>query len=408
MSGHLAENITYFCRALRAAGLPLGPKSVIEAIEAVELTQIGDRHDFYWSLHAVLVKRHEHSMLFDQAFRMFWRRRDLIEKMMEQFLRTVPANPDQPQEKASRRVAEALNPNPPPRAPEEPPRQELELDARMTLADTEIFRSRDFDEMSAAEIAEANRAIAKLVLPMDLVPTRRLVPNPRGRAIDPRRTMRASMRAGGAGIELCFRARAERHPPIVALCDISGSMSQYSRVFLHFLHALSKSGRRVSSFLFATELTNITRSLKGTRDPDAALSLCGRQVRDWDGGTRISGALHDFNRRWSRRVLGQGAVVLLMTDGLERDMSGALAAEVDRLHRSCRRLIWLNPLLRFNEFQAKAAGIRAMLPHVDEFRTFHNLNAIADLCAALQADGKSGDRIRARFDADPRRFLSAA
>ena len=177
-------------------------------------------------------------------------------------------------------------------------------------------------------------------------------------------------------------------------------MSQYSRIFLHFLHALSKSGRRVSSFLFATELSNISRALKGTKDPDAALAQCGRQVRDWDGGTRISSALHAFNRRWSRRVLGQGAVVLLITDGLERDLDGGLAKELDRVHRSCRRLIWLNPLLRFDAFEAKAGGIRAMLPHVDEFRTFHNLNAIADLCLALQADG--------RVAADPKRYLRVA
>ena len=403
MSGHLAENITYFCRALRAAGLLLGPKSVIEAIEAAEAVSLGNRHDFYWALHAVLVKRHEHSALFDQAFRMFFRRRDLIEKMMEQFLRTVPANPDKPPEKASRRIAEAFNPNPP--RPEEPPRQELELDARMTLADTEILRSRDFEEMSAAEIDEANRAVARLVLPLDLVTTRRLVPDARGPLVDPRRSMRASMRAGGAGIEMRFQKPDERHPPIVALCDISGSMSQYSRVFLHFLHALSKSGRRVSSFLFATELTNITRFLKGARDPDVALAACGRQVRDWDGGTRISGALHDFNRQWSRRVLGQGPVVLLMTDGLERDGSSELSRELDRLHRSSRRLIWLNPLLRFDGFEAKAAGIRAMLPHVDEFRSFHNINAIADLCAALQAGRTVRQKRSGPASADPMRFM---
>ena len=416
MSGHLSENITYFCRALRAAGLPLGPKSVIEAIEAAKSAGLGDRHDFYWSLHGVLVKRHEHSALFDQAFRMVFRRRDLIEKMMEQFLRTVPANPDKPQEKASRRIAEALNPTPPRRPPEETPRQELELDARMTLSDAEIFRARDFEEMSAAEILQANRAIARLVMPLDLVPTRRLVPDRRGSIVDMRRTMRASMHAGGAGIEMRFRTPAERHPPIVALCDISGSMSQYSRVFLHFLHALAKSGRRVSSFLFATELTNISRSLQGTRDPDVALAACGRQVRDWDGGTRISGALHAFNRDWSRRVLSQGPVVLLMTDGLERQgpghSGGDLGAELDRLHRSSRRLIWLNPLLRFDGFEAKAAGIRAMLPHVDEFRSFHNINAIADLCAVLQA-GRSIQPKRSAIEngrmssADSMRFLRA-
>ena len=388
MSGHLAENITYFARALRQAGMPVGPRSVLDAIEAVSAAGVGSRDDFYWILHAVLVNRREHTALFDQAFRIFWRRRDLLEKMMEQFMRTVPAEVDEKREKASRRIADALFPQKPSDAPEEKPQPKLELDARMTLSDIEIFRARDFEQMSATEIEEAKRQVAKLVLPFDTVSTRRLTPDPRGAIIDRRRSMRASLRAGGAGIELRFASRLERHPPIVALCDISGSMSQYSRVFLHFLHALSKSGRKVSSFLFATELTNISRSLQGTKDPDIALAQCGRQVRDWDGGTRISSALHQFNRRWSRRVLGQGAVVLLITDGLEREVDGSLAREIDRLHRSCRRLIWLNPLLRYGGFEAKAGGIRAMLPHVDEFRTFHNLKAIADLCQALQADGK--------------------
>ena len=400
MSGYLVENVSHFCRALRRAGLPLGPRCIIDAIEAVETTGVVSRSDFYWTLHCVLVKRHDHSVIFDQAFRIFWRRRDLLEKMMEQFMRTAPSDPNEKREKASKRVAEALFPNSPTDQPPPPPKTELELDARMTLSDIEVFRSRDFEQMSASEIEDAKRQIAKLALPMDLVPMRRRKPDIHGSIIDPRRSMRASLRAGGAGIELRFASREMRHPPLVALCDISGSMSRYSRIFLHFLHALSKSGRKVSSFLFATELTNISRSLQGTRDPDVALAQCGRQVRDWDGGTRIATALHEFNRLWSRRVLGQGAVVLLITDGLERDLDGGLSHELDRLHRSCRRLVWLNPLLRYDAFEAKAGGIRAMLPHVDEFRTFHNLNAIADLCRALQAD--------ATVTADPMRFLRAA
>ncbi len=399
MSGHLAENIAYFARALRAAGLPLGPKSVLEAVEAVGQARIGNREDFYWTLHSVLVKRREHMVLFDQAFRIFWRRRALLEKMMQQFMHAAPGDPDQKREEASRRIADALFHDEPDLTPK-PPEPEIELDARMTVSDTEILRSRDFEQMSAAEIEQAKREIAKLVMPLNLVQTRRYKPDLRGHLIDPRRSMRASMRAGGAGIELRMRSFADRHPPVVALCDISGSMSQYSRIFLHFLHALSRSGRKVSSFLFATELSNITRSLQGTKDPDVALAACGRQVRDWDGGTRISAALHSFNKQWSRRVLGQGAIVLLITDGLEREVDASLAKELDRLRRSSRRLIWLNPLLRFDGFQAKALGIRAMLPHVDEFRTLHNLNAIADLCVALQA-GRT-------IDANPARFLKTA
>ncbi len=399
MSGHLAENIVYFGRALRKAGLPLGPKSILEAVEAVDVARIGTREDLYWTLHSVMVKRRDHSMVFDQAFRIFWRRRALIEKMMQQFMRSVPADPSTKGEEANRRVAEALLENELQNTTREEPQTEIDIDARMTLSNAEVLRSRDFEQMSAAEIDEAKHQIAQLVLPVNAVVTRRFGPARRGSSIDMRRTMRASLRAGGAGIELRMRAPSTRHPPVVALCDISGSMSTYSRIFLHFLHALSRSGRRVSSFLFATELSNITRHLRSTKDPDEALATCGRQVRDWDGGTRIAGALHQFNKRWSRRVLGQGAIVLLITDGLERDVDAGLASELDRLRRSCRRLIWLNPLLRFDGFEARAKGIRTMLPHVDEFRSIHNLNSMQDLCEALRATHLS--------DADPRRYLVA-
>jgi uncharacterized protein with von Willebrand factor type A (vWA) domain len=184
----------------------------------------------------------------------------------------------------------------------------------------------------------------------------------------------------------------------VALCDISGSMSAYSRVLLHFLHALGDT-RRVDTFLFGTQLTFVSRELR-LKDPDAALAACSGAVGDWSGGTRIATALQDFNRHWSRRVLGQGAIVLLITDGLERDAGADLAAAMDRLHRSCRRLIWLNPLLRFDKFEARARGIRAMLPHVDEFRSIHSLAAVADLVRALAADGAGS--------ADPRRYLESA
>jgi uncharacterized protein len=400
IGGHLAENIAYFARALRKAGMPVGPKSVLEAVEAVETARIGDKMDFYWTLHAVLVKKHEHSGLFDQAFRMFWRRRAILEKMMQQLMRVSLGGEDDARKKASQRVADALSPaEPPPPRKDEEIREELELDARLTMSNEEVLKTRDFEQMTAVEIEQAKRRIARLVLPLDRLPVRRLGPATRGK-IDPRRTLRASLRAGGSLIDLKFRDRRQKHPPIVALCDISGSMSRYSRIFLHFLHVLSKSGRKVSTFLYATELSNITRALRGTKDPDVALAEAGKTVRDWDGGTRISAALHRFNKQWSRRVLGQGAIVLLITDGLERDPNGDLAREMERLHHSCRRLVWLNPLLRYDKFEARAEGIRAMLPHVDEFRTLHSLESMEQLCEALSASS--------RRETDPRRWLKAA
>ncbi len=385
-SGRLAENIVHFARALRAAGLRVGPGAVVDAIRAVEAAGIGDRQDFYWVLHSTLVKRREDREVFDQAFRIFWRKRALLERMMSQVMAPTPAVPDRKKDQVNTRVAEALLKE---EEVERPPRPEIEVEARLTVSAQEVLQRKDFEQMTAAEMAEARALIGRLVLPADKVATRRLEPAPRGHMIDMRRSLRASLRAGGGVIDLKKLRRAERHPPVVAICDVSGSMTQYSRMFLHFLHALTEQRGRVSSFVFGTRLTNVTRQIRA-RDPDEALRRCSGQVADWAGGTRIATCLHEFNRRWSRRVLGQGAVVLLVTDGLERDGTDDLAFEVDRLRRSCRRLVWLNPLLRFDRFEAKAKGIVAMLPHVDEFRPIHNLDAMADLVSALDARRPGG------------------
>lgn len=398
LTGKLPENITYFARALRVAGLRVGPGAVVEAVEALAEGALGGRDDVYWALHAIFVKKHEDSAVYDQAFRLFWRRRGLIEKLMAQMSPVTPRVDGEPQkpEAGALRVAEAFTP--PPRE-EEPPAELTELTARLTVSERETLKSRDFAQMSAAEIARAKQLIAELRLPADLVPTRRFQPWHAGARIDPRRTFRRSLRGGGASIDLAFRERAQVHPPLVALVDISGSMAEYSRIFLHFLHAITEQRRRVHSFVFGTRLTNVTRMLRA-RDPDEALALAGKAAPDWEGGTRIASALHAFNRVWSRRVLSGGAVVLLFSDGLERHLGEDLSFEMDRLHRSCRQLVWLNPLLRYDAFAARASGIRAMLPHVDSFRPIHNLAAMADLCAALSSD--------ARQAGDPRQWLKKA
>jgi uncharacterized protein with von Willebrand factor type A (vWA) domain len=382
-AGRLAENILYFARALRAAGLPVGPRAVIDALEALQAAGIGTREDFYWTLHAVFVNRHEHSILFDQAFRMFFRKRAYLERLIDMLLPQVPA-PGEKAPPASRRVLDALFSGNEKRMQRE--KSEIEIDARLTMSDREILEKKDFAQMSAAEIAEARQAIKRLVLPLDERRTRRLTWARRGRLIDMRRTLRASMKAGGAVIDLKYLGPQTRMPPIVALLDISGSMSQYTRLFLHFLHAVTDARKRVSTFLFGTRLTNITRALKA-RDPDEALAAASANVLDWAGGTRIASSLAAFNKLWARRVLAQGAIVLLISDGLEREGSDRLGFEIDRLHRSSRRLIWLNPLLRFEGFEAKASGIKAMLPHVDELRPIHNLESMSELCRALSAVG---------------------
>ncbi len=271
--------------------------------------------------------------------------------------------------------------------------QELEIDMRLTMSDQEVLQKKDFAQMSAAEVAAAKSAIQRLVLPLDDVKTRRLAPNRHGHIIDMRRTLRASMKSGGDFIDLKYLGPKTKKPPIVALLDISGSMTDYTRLFLHFLHAVTDARKRVHSFLFGTRLTNVTRALKA-KDPDEALAACTASVLDWSGGTRIATSLHMFNKHWARRVLTQGAIVLLITDGLERDPDDRLAFEIDRLHRSCRRLIWLNPLLRYEGFEAKAKGIQTILPHVDEFRPIHNLESLGELCRSLSRDGSRALRAR--------------
>jgi uncharacterized protein len=381
-----AENILYFARALRTAGIPVGPGAVLDALEALSVARIGSRDDFYWTLHAVFVKRHEHTGLFDQAFKIFFRKRGYIEKMIASILpETPPGSPAAPPPGAQR-IQEALFSGLDQR---EQQKSDIEIDARLTVSDREVLQKKDFAQMTVAELAAAKEAIARLTLPLDEVRTRRLIPHRHGHLIDIRRTLRASMKAGGAVIDLKYLGPRVKEPPIVALLDISGSMSEYTRLFLHFLHAVTDARKRVTTFLFGTRLTNVTRAIR-QRDPDEALAACAANVADWSGGTRIATSLHAFNKQWARRVLSQGAVVLLITDGLERDPDDRLGFEMDRLHRSCRRLIWLNPLLRFHAFEARAKGVQAMLPHVDELRPVHNLESMAELVRALSGAPAKG------------------
>lgn len=385
----ITDNIVYFARTLRKAGVPVGPASVVDAVQAVEVSGIRSRDDLYWTLHAVFVRKREHRILFDEAFRIYWQSRGLIEKMLAILSPVAPPRgaPEKPKagqtrvsqafQAAKERVAEETRP-------------EIEVDAKFTVSGKELLQSKDFAQMTADEIAQAKTALSTMTLSMDKIRLRRLTPSAAGR-IDPRRTLRGSMRAGGDIIDLKFRKPSEKRPPLVAICDISGSMSQYSRLLLHFLHGMTAERRDVHTFLFGTRLTNVTRQLR-MKDPDEALEACSGGVDDWSGGTRIASALHDFNRHWSRRVLSGKPTVLLITDGLERDSDEDLAREMDRLHRSCRQLIWLNPLLRFDGFEAKARGIRAMLPHVDEFRAVHSLDAVADLVAALSGASSRDQR----------------
>ena len=398
----LMGNITHFARALRRAGLPIGPGRVIDAIRAVEAAGFNNKRDFYWTLHACFVNRPEHRTVFAQLFRLYWRDPRYLEHMMAAMLPAIRGvQEDRPAQAAEKLAAEALLDGaeaPPQDDADEAPEEDalIEVDASLTMSAAERLRTLDFEQMSLAEMAQAKRMLAQLALPIKPLPSRRSMVSNRGR-IDAARTLRGALRKGGEMNKLAFKTPRPRYPNLVVLCDISGSMSQYSRVILHFLHAVANARgagwAQVHAFTFGTRLTNITRHL-ATRDVDAALAAAGAEAQDWEGGTRIGASLAAFNRDWSRRVMGQGAVVLLITDGLDRDAPEDLARQMQRLHLSARRLIWLNPLLRWDGFAPKAVGIRAMLPHVDSFRAGHSIASLEELAAVISKPDDVGEKAR--------------
>ncbi|HIF58633.1 MAG TPA: VWA domain-containing protein [Rhodospirillales bacterium] len=376
----------HFARVLRRAGLPVGPGQVLDALRAVTKVGLSKRNDFYWTLHSVFVKRLSQREIFDQAFHIFWRNPEILERMMELNLPDISNPNNNPAESKDilRRVAEALSSGQSNQLDIEK-EKEVEFDASLTWSSNELLVEKDFEKMSAEEIQLAISAVHRMKLPLNYALTRRFKASNSGTKIDMRRTMRAALRSGTDFIPLMKCKRRMRRPPLVVICDISGSMERYSRMLLHFMHTVSNDRDRVHTFLFGTRLTNVTRYLR-YKDVDEALEKVGEAATDWSGGTRIGHSLNDFNKSWSRRVLTQGAIVILISDGLDRDDGDGLTYEMQRLHKSCRRLIWLNPLLRYEEFEPKSIGIKAMLPHVDDFRTIHNINSFKDLVSILQAD----------------------
>ena len=372
----------HFARLLRAAGLRVGSDRVIDCVRALEIAGQHEfplrREDWYWTMSAVLLSRQEQRPIFDQAFRLFWRDPKLAERMMSLMLPQAYGRAGKPEQQQSQRLTDALFSQ----KEEAPETEKLELEARLTFSSREVLSRMDFDTMSAAELVEAKRMLSQLRLPLPLIRTRRYRVHRAGRRVDLRKTMRESLRDGGDIIPLVRSAPVELHPPLVVLCDISGSMNPYSRMFLHFLHAITNDRDRVAVFVFGTRLTNITRQLRH-RDVDVAMQRVADAIKDWSGGTRIGHSLREFNFKWGRRVLGQNACVLLVSDGLDREAGEGLGEEMERLAKSCHRLVWLNPLLRYDKFEARPAGVRAMLPHVDLFLPVHNLKSLVDLARTL-------------------------
>jgi uncharacterized protein with von Willebrand factor type A (vWA) domain len=391
--GRLAENVVHFVRVLRAAGLPVGPARTLAALDAVDAVGLSNREDFRAALAAVLVSRHEQLPIFETAFDLFWRNPKLLEKLIASLLPKVFGRTGErsPEPELPARIAQAMLP---PLAPDLPREDddEIDLDAAFTMSPREILQHKDFETMTTDELAAVRLLLRNLRLPLPELYTRRTTPSSRGHRVDLRATLRRATGAAGSLSPLAWRMRQKRTPPLVVLCDISGSMDRYARMLLHFLHAITNDRDRVHVLLFGTRLTNITRHLKH-RDVDVALAKVTGAVSDWAGGTRIGACLEEFNRRWSRRLLGQNAVVLMISDGLDAEGGAGLAVQAERLHKSCRRLVWLNPLLRYEGFEARPAGIKAMLPHVDDFLPVHNFESLTQLAAALERPQARG-RVR--------------
>jgi hypothetical protein len=398
LPGHLADNVVHFARVLRAAGVPVGTDRALLALQALQVAGIASRRDFHAVLASCLIDRAEHRELFEQAFHVFWKDPDLLGQMMRMLLPEVTSKAGGAPPPEHRRLAEALFQGEQPPAPSAPPpEQRLEIDAQLSWSEREQLRKTDFDTMSAAEWIAARRMLQQLEPFLVRLATRRSRPATRGTRIDLRAALRTAARQGGAFAALPRRERLRRPAPLVALVDISGSVSRYSRMFLHFLHALTNADLRIHAFVFGTRLTPVTRALRA-RDPDVAVAAVVAAVDDWSGGTRIAACLKTFNVQWARRVLSGSPTVLLMTDGLEQGDIALLESQVERLAKSCRQLVWLNPLLRYDAFEPKARGIRAMLPHVDRMVAAHNIDSLAGLARLLaqQNAGRAPSPARGR------------
>ena len=374
----LLDNLLYFGRLLRRAGIDVHPGRMIDVVEAIGHVNLAARDEVYHTCRTLLVHRPEQLAVFDLAFDKFWRQR--LARMAPGGSLGTP--PSASLDKLAAPTADELVARVGSIADSDETASSFE-NAVKTWSDRGGLAERDFAALSPTEIAEARQALARLVWNPGERRTRRWIRG-RGPRIDLRRAISESLRTGGDIVTLSRRARRIRPRPLVLLCDVSGSMEGYSRMLLHFAHAVSRRHQRVEAFLFSTELTRITRELRLPR-PDDALSAVSRSVRNWSGGTRIGAAVKEFHQRWSRRALVGGPVVLIISDGWDCGEPTELRDQIARLQRSCHRLIWLNPLIGTTDYAPLTRGLQAALPFVDDFLPARTLTNLADLAVHLNA-----------------------
>ena len=376
----LLHNLLHFTRLLHRLGLDVQAGRAREVAAALAHVDVGRRTDFYHTLRSLLIHRAEDLAVFDEAFRVFWRRPhgDWTEK-------DLSAMGEKRRSGAPEYESEAPEANAEDEGEQRRASYQVERMAVLSYSDRESLYAKDFEQFTEDELAAAERMMADLDWDLGERTSRRWTPG-RGPALDLRRAVRANMRYGGELIDLPERRRKTKRRPLILICDVSGSMERYSRMLLHFVHALTGGGRlgRVESFVFATRLTRVTRQLV-TRKAEVAVPRLPRTVADFGGGTRIGDALRTFNVEWARRVRGQGPVVLLISDGWDRGEPDRLRTEIARLQRSCQRLIWLNPLLGSPDYVPLTRGMQAALPSIDDFLPVHNLASLEALARHLNS-----------------------
>jgi uncharacterized protein len=387
----LLRNILLFGRLLRSMGMPVTSGRLIELASSLDLIEIGRKQDFRSTARCVLVSKHEDDPLFDEAFDMFWRawsrRRedDPLSDMIERLASQLPKSQESPPRTLGRKAASDQSTRTNLSAGQSGPEGAEESEGESIIAiysPGEVLRHKDFAQMDQQEIAETKRFLTEVQWSMTRRRSLRARPSRKGDKLDLRRSIRRNLRHGGELLDLAQRGPKLKRRQLVLICDVSGSMDRYTRILLHFMHSVETSVQRVEVFVFGTRLTRITRALRN-RDPDAAISAVTHEVQDWAGGTRIGEALHSFNHVWARRVLGHGAVVLIISDGWDRGEPEILSAEMARLQRASYRLIWLNPLLGSTNYRPLTQGMQAALPWVDDFLPVHNLVSLEHLAVIL-------------------------
>jgi uncharacterized protein len=374
------SNCLLFTRALRQAGLPIGLDQSLAFAQALEWIDLGAREQVYHTARSLLVSRYEHLRLFDTIFNRFWRRLGESERRRQQKMPRAPRHKprEQPFSIVTYMAAKAGLSDP-----------EVDVsDKSGTASMVEVLQRKEFSQMTPEELERIKRLIQQMRWRISLRETRRRQRHRRGDLLHMRAIVRDAAQHNGRITRLFRQRRKVKQRPLVIIADISGSMEKYARLLLQFLYSVAHSLPQVECFVFGTRLTRITGQLK-VRNIDQAIDQASREVVDWAGGTRIGESLRSFNRHWSRRVLGRGAVTLLISDGWEQGDPALLATEMRRLQRRCHRLIWLNPLLGRATYQPRVGGMQAALAHIDDFLPIHNFQSLEALAQRLGAlDGR--------------------